>query len=411
MQPDGWVQGKGDCPGTGGRASRDATALAWTCHMIRLTLSLAALLCGAIPASTAARDLQQPGTVVAQAAIENSPEGVAAWRIRYVTGDRSGHAVQEASAIVMAPKDWRETQPRKIVAWTHGTWGIASKCAPSLSERFFDLTPAVRAVALGYVVVAPDYPGLGVEGVHPYLVGQPTAQSVIDAVRAARRMPDVNAGNRYVVWGESQGGHAALWTAMMAGHADDLALLGVAAGAPPTDLAANFRQASDPNARAFLTAMAVNSWSQFFAVPLDLGKRRTPSLIRKLAEKCISTSATPGLGTIVGMLALRRDLKAADFTVQRPWSQIIAENSVSPRLSVPVLLAQTRQDPLVAPEVTRDFARRACDAGVKVRWIDLPGSDHATTARQSAAATLDWIERRFADQPAPDDCRAFRGTH
>lgn len=66
-----------------------------------------------------------------------------------------------------------------------------------------------------------------------------------------------------MVWGESQGGHAALWTGQLASvEGDRLQLLGVAAGAPPTDLAANLRQASNPNARTLLTALAVQSWSQ-----------------------------------------------------------------------------------------------------------------------------------------------------
>jgi hypothetical protein len=43
-----------------------------------------------------------------------------------------------------------------------------------------------------------------------------------------------------------------------------------------------------------------------------------------------------------------------------------------------------------------------------VRWIDLPGKDHATTASQSAFATLQWIEDRFGGAPAPDDCGALR---
>ena len=369
---------------------------------------LAVLLAiSAIPQSAAGRDPLEPGMVTSQVALDNAPEGVRAWRVHYITGGRSGAALQETSAVIMAPEADRTAEPRGVVAWTHGTWGTASQCAPSLSERFFEVTPAVGAVAMGYVVVAPDYPGLGAGTVHPYLVGQPTGQSVIDAVRAARRMPEVNAGRRFVVWGESQGGHAALWTAMIARDAGDLELLGAAAGAPPTDLAANFREATDPNARAFLTALATESWSRYFDVPLELGKRRTPGLVRKLAGQCVSTATTPKLSTIVGMLALRRDLKKDDFTTRSPWSRIIAENSVSARLPVPVLLAQTREDPLVSPRVTRDFARRACGEGVTVGWIDLPGKDHATTARQSSAATLAWIAQRFAGAPAPDDCRTL----
>ncbi len=134
-----------------------------------------------------------------------------------------------------------------MIAWAHGTWGAAERCAPSLSANFFAATPATVAVARGYVVVAPDYPGLGSAGPHPYLVGTVTARSVLDAVRAAAAIPAAAAGARFAVWGESQGGHAALWTGQLAG--DDgagLTLLGVAAGAPPTDLPANSGRRATP---------------------------------------------------------------------------------------------------------------------------------------------------------------------
>ena len=62
-----------------------------------------------------------------------------------------------------------------------------------------------------------------------------------------------------------------------------LRLVGVAAGAPPTDLA-NLRQASDASARAFLTALATDSWSRYYGVPLRLGKARTPGIIQRVAE-------------------------------------------------------------------------------------------------------------------------------
>jgi len=371
--------------------------------------SLSLLLLGGVPpGSLAAQSAQEPGAIISQVRLGNAPEGMEAWRVRYITGGRDGVARQEVSAVIIAPAGAPPREPRGVVAWTHGTWGTASKCAPSLSEKFFTLTPAIGAVSMGYVVVAPDYPGLGVDGVHPYLIGQPTGQSVIDAVRAARAMPATRAGRRFVVWGESQGGHAALWTAMLSATAPDLELLGVAAGAPPTDLAANFREASDPNARAFLTALTADSWSRYFETPLDVGKRRTPGIIRKLAGNCVSTAATPKLGALFGMLALRSDLKSDDFTARTPWSRIMAENAVSPAIPVPVMIAQTREDPLVSPKVTRTYAGRACQRGVKVRWIDLPGKDHATTAAQSAAATLQWIGERFAGAPAPDDCAALR---
>jgi acetyl esterase/lipase len=77
---------------------------------------------------------------------------------------------------------------------------------------------------------------------------------------------------------------------------------------------------------------------------------------------------------------------------------------MTPVSRVPVLIAQTRADPFVAPAVTRSFARRLCANRVRVRFIDLPGKDHATTAKQSSAQTLSWVDGIFAGAQAPSDC-------
>ncbi|GAA4013614.1 lipase family protein [Sphingomonas swuensis] len=346
----------------------------------------------------------QTGRLVAAEPVANTPAGMQAWKVRYLSRD-DRTSVRELTAMVVAPREAVPTKPRPVIAWTHGTWGTAQGCAPSLSARFFETLPALDAVRRGYVVVAPDYPGLGNAGVHPYLVGTTTGRSVLDAVRAAQQVGGAAAGNRFAVWGESQGGHAALWTGqMMAADGGGLSLVGVAAGAPPTDLAANFAQASDPNAKGFLTALATESWSRYYGVPLRIGQARTPGLIRRLAQKCVTVDSAPNLGTLLGILALRQDLARVDLGRTPPWASYVAANSTSPVSRVPVMFAQTAQDPLVAPAVTRAFARRMCANRVRVRWFDLPGKDHATTAKQSAAATIEWIGERFAGTRAPSDC-------
>ncbi len=162
----------------------------------------------------------------------NTPDGMQAWKIRYLSRDDRG-VQRELTGMVIAPREAIPARPRRVLAWTHGTWGIADQCTPSMSPRFFEATPALEAVRQGYVVVAPDYPGLGVPGPHPYLVGPVTARSVLDSVRAARAIPGAAAGSDYAVWGESQGGHAALWTGQLQGaEGAGLRLVGVAAGRP-----------------------------------------------------------------------------------------------------------------------------------------------------------------------------------
>ena len=348
---------------------------------------------------------QGPGQLLSAEPVVDTPAGMQAWRVRYLTRDDRG-APSQVTGMVVAPREALPARPRPVIAWTHGTSGIASQCAPSLLPGFWTLTPALEAVRRGYVVVAPDYPGLGSPGVHPYLVGTTTARSVLDAVRSAQAIPGAGAGQRFVVWGESQGGHAALWTGQLA-SADGgrLQLLGVAAGAPPTDLAANLRQASDPNARTLLTALAVQSWSQHYGVPLRIGRPRTPGIIQRLSRNCVSVDSGPKVGAILGILALRQDLRSVDLARTPPWSSYVAANSPTPVSRVPILIAQARADPFVAPAVTRRFARRLCANRVRVRFLDLPGKDHASTAKQSSAQTLAWIDQRFAGTQAPSDCQ------
>ena len=360
-------------------------------------LCLFASLCGT-PALA-----QNAGTLISAKPVA-APSGMRAWRIAYMTTDDRGR-VHPVTGMVVAPPTPMVGGQRKVIAWTHGTAGTAEKCAPSLSPNFFRLTPALDAVRNNYVVVAPDYPGLGSPGPHPYLVGTVTARSTLDALRAARSIAGASAGTRFAVWGESQGGHAALWTGQLAGvYGAGFALVGVAAGAPVTNLAANIRGGSDPNAKALLTALTAESWSRYYGVPLNIGRRTTPAIMRRFAGNCISVENSPKFSALLGIAALRRDLKNFDFPGTAPWSRFVVANSVAPVSRVPILLAQTISDPLVSPQVTRQFARQLCANRVRVRYLTLPGGDHASTARQSATATLQWIEDRFAGTRAPSDC-------
>ncbi len=132
-------------------------------------------------------------------------------------------------------------RPRRAapgIAWTHGTTGVVPGCAPSLLDDPFANVPALRQlIDKGWVYVATDYVGLGTSGPHPYLIGEGEARSALDSIRALRQMEGIRVGDGTVVWGHSQGGHAALWTGIVAPvYAPDMDILGVAAVAPASDL-------------------------------------------------------------------------------------------------------------------------------------------------------------------------------
>lgn len=204
---------------------------------------------------------QRAGTLIAAEPIPGAPPAMKAWRVRYWTTDERDRPIQ-VSGMVIAPDAPASAGPRRVIAWTHGLIGIASRCAPSIGDGNFTVIPRLNdAIARGYVVVAPDYPGLGSDGVHPVLVGVSEGRSVLDGVRAARNIPDANAGTRFALFGESQGGHAALWSGQIwQRYAPDLQLVGIVAVVPPTDLPRNFKEGSNLQVRALLTAYAAMRW-------------------------------------------------------------------------------------------------------------------------------------------------------
>ena len=363
-----------------------------------------ALLC-AMPVAVSAAP---PGTLISADPVTDTPPGAQAWRIRYwTTSDRDREIA--VTGMVVAPREAVPAMPRRVLTFAHGTSSVVERCAPSIAANFFAVTPRINeAVRRGYTVVAPDYPGLGSAMPHPYLVGTSTGQAVLDAVRATRSIPGAASGNAFAVWGESQGGHAALWTGQLArSYAPDLQLVGVAAAAPPTDLAANLSAGSDPSVRAFLTAFTAYSWSQHFDAPLaTLGNRSTQGVISRLAQNnCIELGKKPKLGTMLGVLVLRRELKNVDLGTIQPWARIARQNSPAARgYGTPFLIAQNPKDVIVAPAVTLAFARKLCRNGGRVRYLSITGQGHETSARDTTGLTLDWIDARFAGQPARNDC-------
>jgi acetyl esterase/lipase len=226
--------------------------------------ALTFLLTVAGPADAA----EAPGSLIRAEAMTGAPDGARAYRILYWSTGLSGEPNQ-VSGVVIVPSGIAASQGRPVVAWAHPTTGVVSRCAPSLARVFFGSVQGLRAMlASGYVVTATDYPGLGTSEVHPYLVGQSEARAVLDSVRAARQIPGAGAGDRFAVWGHSQGGQAALFTGLEAArYAPELKLVGVAAAAPATDLAALMTEDLGTGGGNNITAMTLWSWSRVYGAP------------------------------------------------------------------------------------------------------------------------------------------------
>ena len=94
------------------------------------------------------------------------------------------------SGTVAIPKGTPPKGGWPVISWAHGTTGIADACAPSRRDAFggYDHALLNRWLKAGYAVVRTDYEGLGTPGDHPYLIGVSEGRSVLDMVRAARKL-------------------------------------------------------------------------------------------------------------------------------------------------------------------------------------------------------------------------------
>ncbi len=348
----------------------------------------------------------KPGTIFRIWPLEGGVHaGYKGYRILYRSTGMNGEPIAASGAVIFPTK--AGSGPRPVVAWAHPTSGVVTRCAPTLMPN---LSTSIQGLDqftdAGYVVVAADYAGLGAPGAHPYLVGQSAARTVIDSVRAARTLSDAHAGDRYVVWGHSQGGHAALFTGMeAASYAPELKLLGVAAAAPATNLIELFDADRNTSSGRSLTVMALYSWSRVFG--LSLSEFVVPAAERgfdRLANDCIE-DLQDFFKEDDDEKALERHFLAGDPSKNARVRSIMEKNSAGqlPH-GIPVFIAQGTADDLVRPAITRAYAKLICEGGARVKVHMMDGVSHLTAGRDGAYAAYEWMRALFDDRTPPSDC-------
>lgn len=345
----------------------------------------------------------EPGMIIrSEELTQNVPEGARAWRILYLSRGADGQPAA-VSGIIAAPTAASE-EPRPIVAWAHGTLGIQPACGTGHLDNPFEQIPQVaRLMEQGYVLAATDYPGLGTPGVHPYLFGDVEAAAVLDSVRAARQL-DTGAGDRFAVWGHSQGGHATLWTAITAEtYAPELELVGAAAIAPAADLVGILNASMDKRAGAILVSMALAAWDatdpgaslEQLVAPDALAE------VNKLAELCLTT---PSALLLLGDLRPPADYLPPNLTEIDAFQKFIAANTPDDPIDVPLIIAHGTADSIIPFEGSVQEAARRCAAGEDVELNRYPGDDHLPVGEHSAVGVIGWIEDRFAGRPTGPNC-------
>ena len=354
---------------------------------------------------------KKPGTLIRSEALADAPAGSRGWRILYHSTGLHGEDIA-VSGMVFVPAV-PATGPRTVVAWAHPTTGVADQCAPSVLPDGPTLVAGLQSfLDAGFVVAATDYQGLGTPGVHPYLVGVSEGRGTLDAVRAARSLPETAAGKKVFLWGHSQGGQASLFAGQLAPtYAPDLQVLGTAAAAPAGELAKVFDLDENTVDGIALGGWAMNAYYQTYKAQnpkMTIDQMITPSgeaALPKLIPLCDAVSADEAHIEAIATPLIGSFYATTDPGSVPPWGGLLAENRPgNVKTKSPIFIAQDTADEVVPAVTTDALVKDLCAKGDTVDYAVYPGLSHTIIGYASAPAALTWMQAILAGKPATNTC-------
>lgn len=295
-----------------------------------------------------------------------------------------------------------------LLAWAHGTMGVADFCAPSWHGRSYrDVAYLRQWLEQGFAIVASDYQGLGTPGPHPYVMARPLAYSVLDSIRAVRGMEGLS--DKVVIAGQSQGGRAAFASAgYLTNYAPDLKVAGVIAMGTPSSVGGAIANAArSPTPDKVNPAISNLLYAILMAEQLDptlrpeevLAERALP-LLEHARGTCIARLYSDVRGA--GLSAANSILPG---TVSR-LAAIVDHRTDYPTLalSVPVFMAIGSEDEEVAAAAQLGLARDSCAAGSIIEAHLYAGASHSGAVSQSFADGFRFVQRVLKGETVSPVC-------
>ncbi|MDR0238528.1 alpha/beta fold hydrolase [Acinetobacter sp.] len=329
----------------------------------------------------------------------------------------------QATALVFTPKTAPPADGWPIVAWAHGTVGVADGCAPSKTSFGGDIKKMTDDLLKeGYVVVAPDYEGLGEPSgkeLHPFLNVKSEAYSITDAVVATKNWLGRNASNKWAVLGHSQGGQAALGAAQYAARAN-LDYKGVVAVAPASNLkltdsllrmeleklsgkiyieGENGPEISPEYAKKSMGIMAVDGFTALIAASIKSTNPNNEAIYSQVFKKDVAPIVEKNieseclLGVAFSMVAPMADYAMAnnmnidgyssriDGYTDIPIVKKFLEKDSQPLqvlVKKPIIIYQGGADTLVLPQATDTLVKQARALTTVIDYRTDPTWDHGT---------------------------------
>ena len=330
------------------------------------------------------------------------PPGVTSLRILYHTRTADGRDAI-ASAVVLLPYGNPPKDGWPLIAWSHGTSGVARACAPSLMKSlFYNWEGLYEYVSLGYAVVATDYAGLGTAGRHAYLDMESNGTDVVYSVPAAHAAAP-QLGRKWIAVGHSQGGVSVLGVAQIEGRLRDPDFLGTVSLSGASDLEDAIDSATTVDQPVLNGLMAfivfgVKTLSAEFEPRDVLGENALAVYDASIEKGC--SAASGAFASVPTARMFKRGWKANPYV-----KRLLERDRPGARpIHGPVFLVGGSSDVMFTESAGTKVFQRLCASGAIVRRSLYPGLGHDAVVYGSLKDQMAWIAGRFAGNPAPSDC-------
>ncbi|HVY88143.1 MAG TPA: lipase family protein [Hyphomonadaceae bacterium] len=353
----------------------------------------------------------KPGTMIRtetqppETSLASAGQGI---RILYSSTDGlDGKTPIAVSGSLFLPKGDAPASGWPLIAWAHGTVGVADKCAPSFNKRSErDTIYLNHWLDQGYAVVASDYQGLGTPGGHPYLATKPEAFSVLDSIRAVQGVADYHIGKPVVLVGQSQGGGGAFATAGEAAtYAPEIDIRGTVATGTPYFTATAAPVVRDPNAVEGVFAYTL------FILHLvhQADKSFDPDAIMTEAAKPVFALTRTGCLGDVGKAIVAANLSQAKAFTTDPtattskYYPLMAYSTL--KVKGPVFMGTGGKDHDVPPPGQQRLFDDACAAGTVIERHVYADLDHSGTVNGSLKDSTPFVKKAFAGEAIAGTCK------
>lgn len=336
------------------------------------------------------------------------PPNTALSRIIFVSESLNGSLIP-ASAYVLWPYAPRSQKDGyAVVGWAHGFNGVFGECAPSHLQNLLYEFSAPFALALqGYVVVAPDYAGLGVDkdGEGKSIKHVPGAaishaNDIFYSVQAAQTAFK-ELSHKFVLFGHSQGGGNVWQAAVRQSTRPVKGYLGAIAASPATPDDILIPEATDV-AGAILLAYGLSTVYPDFT-PADF---LTPAGLKRLDF----LTHIQGCNSVFEVL-FEPNLLRPDWRESIHIAQYLALGSQAGLpVAGPFLILEGEAD-LITRQVGQEKAiNKTCSLhpDSRLEYRTFANVTHVPLVFASQGVWLDWIKDRFAGVETPSGCRRSR---